>query len=232
MIVWRPIKTYESQRLKAYGQFNTKLDDLRSAVGDLNLTSQVRTTSVRLSSEDSISASSNGAGVGSYDIAVAQLAQVQKTVTDGYSSESDSVLGTGTFAINEVAIEVNSTNNSFQGLMSSINSVSEKTGVSASIINDGGSGDNYHLVLTGKDAATSFSLTYDFKDEENNAIDFSASHVRAAQQAVAYIDGIEVVSNTNTISGAISGVTINLNKESEIVTPASVGIRLFTRRLP
>ena len=53
-------KEYESQRLKAYGQFNTRLDDLRSAVGNLNITSEVQTTSVRLSSEESISASSNG----------------------------------------------------------------------------------------------------------------------------------------------------------------------------
>jgi flagellar hook-associated protein 2 len=216
-------KEYEAQRLKAYGQFNTRLDDLRSAVGNLNLTSQVRTTSVRLSSEDSITASSKGASVGSYDIAVAQLAQVQKTVTDGFSSETESVLGTGFFAINDVAVEIDSSNNSLQGLMASINSVSQKTGVSASIINDGGGSENYHLVLTGKDAATGFSLTYDFKDEANNPIAFSVSQVRAAQQAVAYIDGIEVVSNTNTLIGAIAGVTINLNKESEIVTPAAGG---------
>jgi flagellar hook-associated protein 2 len=216
-------KEYEALRLKAYGQFSTRLDDLRSAVGNLNLTSQVRTTSVRLSSEDSITASSSGASVGSYDIAVAQLAQVQKTVTDGFNSDTESVLGTGFFAINDVAVEIDSSNNSLQGLMASINSVSEKTGVSASIINDGSDSENYHLVLTGKDAATSFSLTYDFQDEANNPIAFSVSQVRAAQQAVAYIDGIEVVSNTNTLIGAIAGVTINLNKENEIVTPAAGG---------
>ncbi|BHH83408.1 flagellar filament capping protein FliD [Desulforhopalus sp. 52FAK] len=216
-------KEYESQRLKAYGQFNTRLDDLRSAVGNLNITSEVQTTSVRLSSEESITASSNGASTGSYDIAVAQLAQVQKTVTDGYSSDTESLLGTGTFAINDLGIEINETNNSLQGLMAAINSVSEDTGVSASIINDGGGSSNYHLVLTGKDAATSFSLSHDLEDAENNPIDFSVSHVRAAQQAVAYVDGIEVVSNTNTLSGVIAGVTINLNNESEIVTPATDG---------
>lgn len=216
-------KEDESQRLQAYAQFDAKLDDLRSAVSDLNLTSQVRTTSVRLSSEETISASSNGAGEASYDIAVAQLAQVQKTVTDGFSSDTESVLGTGSFAIDDVVIQVNSSNNSLQGLMASINSVSNETGVTASIINDGSAGENYHLVLTGKDAASSFSLTYDFQDETNTPIAFSASDVRVAQQAIAYIDGIEVVSNTNTITGAIAGVTINLNKESEIETPASDG---------
>lgn len=216
-------KEYESQRLKAYAQFDTRLDDLRAAVGDLNTTSLVRTTSARLSSEDWITASSNGANTGSYDIAVARLAQVQKTVTSGFSSESESLLGTGFFGINDTAIEINSSNNSLQGLMASINTLSEETGVSASIINDGGASDNYHLVLTGKDAATSFSLSYNLQDAENEAVAFSASHVRTAQQALAYVDGIEVVSNSNTLSGVIAGVTINLNKENEILTPAANG---------
>jgi flagellar hook-associated protein 2 len=216
-------KEYETLRLKAYGQFNTRLDDLRAAVGNLNVTSDVRTTSARLSSEESISASSNGGSVGSYDIAVAQLAQVQKTVADGLNSDSESLLGTGYFSINDVGIEVNCSNNSLQGLMASINTLSGETGVTASIINDGGDSENYHLVLTGKDASTSFSVGYSFKDDVGEDIAFSAAHVRTAQKAVAYIDGIPVVSNTNTLSGAIAGVTINLDKVSDIIMPAADG---------
>lgn len=214
-------KEYETIRLQAYEQFDAKLEDLRSAAGKLNITSDVQTTKVRLSTEEAITASSSGAREGNYDIAVAQLAQVQKTVTTGYSSQADPVFGTGTFAINDVGIVIDSSNNSLQGLMEAINSLSEETGVSASIINDGSDSDNYHMVLTGEDASTSFSLSYDFRDAEDNPIAFSASHVRSAQQAIAYVDGIEVVSNTNTLTGIIAGVTINLNKESEIITPAA-----------
>lgn len=216
-------KEYETVRLQAYEQFDAKLDGLRTAAGNLNVTSDVQTTSVRLSSEEEITASSNGAREGSYDIAVAQLAQVQKTVTTGYSSNTDSVFGTGTFAIGDVGIVVDSSNNSLQGLMEAINSLSEDTGVSASIINDGSDSDNYHMVLTGKDAATNFSLSYDLRDAEDTPITFSATQVRSAQQAIAYVDGIEVVSNTNTLTGVIAGVTINLNKESEVITPAVDG---------
>jgi flagellar hook-associated protein 2 len=216
-------KEQESLRLQAYEQFNKKLDSLRTAVSNLNITSEVRTTSVRMSSEESVTGSSNGASTGSYDIAVAQLAQVQKTVTDGFNSESDSVFGIGTFSINDKVITVDSSNNSIQGLMESINAVSKETGVSASIINDGNDSNNYHLVFTGKDASTSFAITNDLVDEGNNPISVVTSDVRSAQQAIAYVDGIKVVSNTNTLSGVISGVTINLNKESEIITPAAGG---------
>lgn len=216
-------KETEAKRLEAYKQFSSLLDDLRSAAGNLNITSEVQTTSVRLSSEENISASSNGGAIGSYDIAVAQLAQVQKTVTEGYSSSSASIFGTGTFAINDTAFTVNDTNNSLEGLMNAINSITEETGVTASIINDGNSSANYHLVLTGKDAATSFSLSHALKNAEGDAISFTASHVRTAQQAVAYVDGIEIRSNTNTISGAIPGVSINLNEASEVIAPAANG---------
>ncbi len=213
-------KDYETLRLKAYEQFDEKLEALRKAAGSLNITSEVRTTRVRMSSEESVTGSSSGAATGSYDIAVAQLAQVQKNVTDGFSSESDSVFGTGTFSIGGQVITVDSSNNSLQGLKDSINAISEETGVSASIINDGNESNNYHLVFTGKDASTSFIITPNLTDEDSNPIAFATTEVRSAQQAIAYIDGIEVVSNTNTLSGVIAGVTINLNKESEIITPA------------
>jgi flagellar hook-associated protein 2 len=38
--------------------------------------------------------------------------------------------------------------------------------------------------------------------------------VRNAQQAIAYVDGIEVVGNSNTLTGVIAGLTINLNQVS------------------
>lgn len=212
-------KENETLRLQAYEQFNTKLDSLRTAVSGLNITSEVRTTSVRMSSEEFVTGSSNGAQTGSYDIAVAQLAQMQKTVTEGYSSESDSIFGVGTLSINDQVITVDNSNNSLQGLMDSINAVSEDTGVSASIINDGNATDNYHLVLTGKDASTNFTVTPTL----TGGVPLLTTDVRSAQQAIAYIDGIEVVSNTNTLSGVIAGVTINLNNESEILTPAADG---------
>lgn len=209
----------QTLRFQAYEQFNTRLDTLRSAAGSLNITSEVRTTSVRLSSEEAITASSNSAATGSYDITVTSLAQVQKNASTGFSSATDALLGTGSFTINAEVITVDSSNNSLQGLMNSVNAVSEETGVTASIINDGRSSGNYHLVFTGKDAATTFTLSSDLLDEAGEP--FAPQQVRAAQQAIAFIDGIEVVSNTNTITDAIAGLTINLNKTSEIITPAS-----------
>jgi flagellar hook-associated protein 2 len=208
-------KTSASERLTAFSQFKSKLDDLKSAVSNMTLTSNVRTTKVALSSEDAFTASSNSAAPGNYDISVAQLAQVQKTVSDGFSSNTESILGTGSITVNGVNITVDESNNSLLTLAESINAVSDQTGVSVSLINDGSTTDPYHMVFTGKDANTSFTVTSNLEDALSDPVAFNTTVAKSAQQAVAFIDGIKVVSDTNTITNAISGVTLNLGSVSQ-----------------
>lgn len=211
-------KEAETTRLKAFGQLNSRLEALREAVGDMNLTSEVRTSKISLSSEDAFTAESNGAATGSFDVAVVQLAQVQKSISAGWSSSTDALLGSGTFSVGGETITIDETNNSLQGLASAINAFSETTGVQASIINDGKDSDAYHLVLTGEDASTSFTASSTLEDEGGSPIDFSLEQTRSAQQAVAMVDGIQVVSDSNTVSGVIPGVTLHLNEASTMTS--------------
>ncbi|MFH0781249.1 MAG: flagellar filament capping protein FliD [Pseudomonadota bacterium] len=213
-------KETEANRLKAYGQLNTMLTDLKTSASAMNLTSNVQTTKANVSSESAVTATSDGAGTGSYEITVTQLAQVQKSISTGYASKTTSIFGTGTVTVKGKAITINSANNSLTGLMSSINAVTETTGVSASIINDGSGTTPYRLVLTGKDASTDFSVTSNLLDGLGAAIPFDSTTnittAQTAQQAKVTIDGVSVVSNSNTISTAISGVTLNLKAISPI----------------
>lgn len=205
-------KTDATQRLEAYAQFKAKLDSLKTAVSDMTITSQVRSTSVSLSSEESFTATTTSSAVGSYDIAVAQLSQVQKTITGGFSSNTEAIFGTGTLSVNGTAISVTEENNTLLGLVDSINKMAGTTGVRASIINNGSTDNPYNLVFTGQDAKTSFAIDASgLSAVTAGDIDFTTTDVQSAQQAVAIIDGITVVSDTNTISSAISGVTLNLN---------------------
>lgn len=224
-------KTYETTRLKAYGQLNTRLNELREAVGAMNLTSEVRTTKATVSSETAFTATSTNAIPGSYNVVVKQLAQVQKDVSAiGYASNSTSLFGIGTITVNGKAISMNAANNSLQGLSAAINAVTEDTGVSASIINDGSGGSTaYHLVLTGKDASTAFTVTSDLKDGADVAIPFATTSTQVAQQAQLTVDGIAVSSNSNTITGVIAGVTLNLNATSPIPDPAQPTVYTATK---
>jgi flagellar hook-associated protein 2 len=214
-------KTYESNRLKAYGQLNSRLGSLREAVSAMSLTSSVRTTKASVSSEEAFTASASGAAPGSFSIAVTQLAQVQKSVSSGYASKSDSIFGSGTVNIAGREIVIDSTNNSLQGMMAAINAVSGETGVTATLINDGSGGETAHrLILTGKDAATSFTVTSTLQNSLGEPISFNSADTftdtQQAQKAKLLVDGIEVVSNSNSVSEVISGVTLNLTATSPV----------------
>ena len=65
------------------------------------------------------------------------------------------------------------------------------------------------MVFTGTDASTAFSTS------NTLTVPFTTTAVQTAQQAKILVDGTEIVSNSNTFSGTISGVTININGVSE-----------------
>jgi flagellar hook-associated protein 2 len=208
-------KESEKEKLAAYEQFKAIIDDLKGAAGAMTLTSQVRTSEINLSSEAAYSATTSSAMSGSYDISVAQLSQVQKNISEGWASNTEPLLGTGTFTINDTDIIITESNNSILGLAEAINAISDTTGVTATIINNGSDTNPYHLVFTGVDSSTSFTISSDLEDGAATPIAFSTTQAQTAQQAVVFIDGIQVVSDTNTISSAISGITLNLNELSE-----------------
>ena len=207
-------KESEKEKLAAYDQFKTIIDDLKDATAAMTLTSQVKTSEINLNSEAAYSATSSSAISGSYDISIAQLSQVQKNISEGWSSNTESLLGTGTITVNGTDINITDSNNSILGLTEAINTISDTTGVTATIINNGSDTDPYHLVFTGVDSSTSFTISSDLVDGDSNPIAFSSTQAQTAQQAVVFIDGIKVISDTNTISSAINGVTLNLNELS------------------
>ncbi|GAB6192639.1 flagellar filament capping protein FliD [Desulfocastanea catecholica] len=211
-------KTAATKRLEAFAQFKSRLDGLKTAVSAMTLTSQVQSTKVSLSSEEAFTASTSSGGVGSYNVSVTQLSQVQKNITSGFSSNNAAILGTGTITVNGTDIPVTADNNSLLGLAKSINALSDCTGVQVSIINDGSATHPYHLVFTGQDAKTSFDITSTLGGAIPGDLGFTTTQVQAAQQAVAIIDGITVVSDTNTITDAISGVTLNLNSVNATIS--------------
>lgn len=115
-------------------------------------------------------------------------------------------------------VTIDGTNNSLQGIRDAINAAG--IGVNASIVGDGSSSP-YHLVLnssktgaassmsisgTGGDGAVSALLAYDPTGTQN------FSEVSNAQNASLKVNGIDITSATNSVSGAIQGVTLNLAK--------------------
>ncbi|VVE35768.1 flagellar hook protein FliD [Pandoraea cepalis] len=137
---------------------------------------------------------------------------------------TNGVYGSGTtFAANAaqspVTITIDSSNNSLQGIRDAINA--SGANVSATIVNDGSS-TPYRLVLTSKttgqnmsmqitaaaggDAQITNLLSYDSTAAQN------LTQTAAAQNANLTVNGLNITSATNNITGAVQGLTINALK--------------------
>ncbi|MDL2284135.1 flagellar filament capping protein FliD [Oxalobacter sp. OttesenSCG-928-P03] len=106
-------------------------------------------------------------------------------------------------------------------------------GVTASIVNDG-SDKPYRLVLTNSETGEEQSMKITVSDDADDALKTLLNHDPAAddgqalqqtvkaQNAVFTLDGIEITKPKNTISDAITGVTLTLLAESEKATTVKV----------
>ena len=118
---------------------------------------------------------------------------MQKDVSLGYVDKTAKSFSTGELSLTvggnaPVNIIIDETNNSLEGMAQAINDAD--AGVNASIINDG-TGSPYRLVLTGKDVATSFSMT-------SNSATFNGD-ISAQLQAGGFADPAAAVFGSGTL---------------------------------
>ncbi|MDA8108577.1 MAG: flagellar filament capping protein FliD [Betaproteobacteria bacterium] len=114
-------------------------------------------------------------------------------------------------------VTIDSTNDSLQGIRDAINAAN--LGVTATIVNDG-SASPYHLVLTSNKtgAASSMKITVSGDATLQGLLSYdptgtqNLTQTTAAQDASLSVNGISVTSASNTVTGAIQGVTLNLLK--------------------
>ncbi|WP_317203124.1 flagellar filament capping protein FliD [Janthinobacterium sp.] len=167
----------------------------------------------------SISLSSNGASpitVGGSDPTIAGLTAGTAGSYSGASFAQDGTQATG-------SIVIDSSNNSLQGIRDAINKAG--LGVTASIVSDGSAMPN-HLVLSSTktgasssiklslsgsgaapaDAALSALLAYDPTGTQN------LTQNTAAQSTKLTVNGIQINSADNNVTGAIQGVTLAVGK--------------------
>lgn len=211
-------KKTQGASFEAAKKFDSKLDALFDKVDALDSSNTLVSRSTSLSSTDYLAATASGsAAPGSYDIKVGRLAQTEKAVFLGVADKTTATFGTGSLTIMNdalavpLSIPIDGTNNTLTGIRDAINTRSGESGVTASIINDG-SGTPYRLVLTGKEVINSNIVlgTGGLTGFPEKDVDVS----RAAQTALLQIDGVTITSNTNTVTDAVPGLTLNLTHAS------------------
>ena len=228
----QPIKVLESQQqsyqttLSAWGTLQSSLSSLQSSMSSLQNLSSLNNRSVSLSNNNAATATvSANAATGSYSLSNIVLAQSQSIYSQDFSSASSGAVGTGTLqiqvgsgAVTNVAI--GSSNNTLDGIASAINTAN--AGVNAAVVYDG---TGYRLTLTGTGtgASSAFSVTTSGATGSLANLSYSSGSSgmtlsQAAQNAGVSINGLAVTSASNTISGAIPGVSLNLLQASGSTT--------------
>ncbi len=218
-------RLFESQ-LSDYGKLKSALSSFQDAMLGLNSVSKFQVHSATSSNQDAFTASADEtASVGSYSINVTSLATSHKLATSTFT-DSATVVGTGDLTIdvggNAFTVTVDGTNNTLAGIRDAINSDANNTGVNATIINEAGGS---RLLLTSKETGAANAITVSTVDSDLNNTDAAGlsqlasgnlTQVTAAADASLTIDGFNITSASNQVSGAITGVTIDLLKATDV----------------
>lgn len=247
-------------KLSGFGTLKGALSQFQIAVRNLSDISKFQGMRVTPADATIATASATAAAVaGSYALEVSKLAQAQKLAAVGQAS-STSAIGTGatttlSFDFGTIAggtfdsvtgkytgaaftsngtgvktVTIDASNNSLSGIRDAINKAD--IGVSATIVNDGGSSP-YRLALsvkaTGQTNSLKISVAGDatlsslLSQDPGNNTGQAFAEVTSAQNAIFKVDGIAVSKATNTITDVIQGVTLNLAK-TNIGVPTNITV--------
>ncbi len=233
--------------ISGLGQIKSKFSDFKDAVDDLRSDNDIngREPTITNPSEDDdvLSAeASNSALRGSYDIVVEQLAQGSRITTDdgAFTASSDPVLTSGTGSLtfdvggsDSFTIDITA-GTSLTALREKINNADDNFGVTANII-DTGTAAGPRLVFSSSETGTGNDLVIT-NDNGNAELDrlsttggagsIDPANIESAQNAIAYIDGIPVESESNEFENTIQNVSFEVN---EISPKDAVGDFLSTK---
>jgi len=213
-------------KITGYGTLKSALAEFQSDLGNLKKIDNFQQRKATSSDSEIFKVIAETSSVPStYSIEITQLAQSQKLTSQDFVSTS-TIIGTGTlkftFGTVEHSIDITAEEQTLEGIRNKINDTSASTGVSASIVTvDAGS----RLVLSSEKTGDNNAFTVSVVDDgdDNNTDNAGLSQLisanmtvtQAALDSIVKIDGATLTSSSNTVSSAITGVTIDLIKINE-----------------
>jgi flagellar hook-associated protein 2 len=198
--------------LSSIGKIQAALDAFRGALTSMSIDSSFTGLTGSSSNEKvATMTAGNGASNGSFSLVVTQLASASKLQTKTFAGGASSVVNSGgtptTLTISQsgknydLSVPAGAT---LQQVRDSINSQFSTSGLSANILTDS---TGSRLVLTSTTMGVGSDLTF----SGNSGIDVGATVVEVPKNAKYTIDGsIALEAKSNTISEAVSGVSIKL----------------------
>jgi len=219
-------------QISAVGTLKSALATFQSSLSAINTPSAFNTLSASSSDPTAFTATADAdATLGSYTVDISKLAQGQQLVSNAFTGGSSVTVGTGTLQISlggsHFNVSIDSSNDSVAGIAAAINAATGNPGVEASVVTGT---DGAHLVLTSTltGAANTISVAETDGGTGLSQITYSSTATTnyreqtAAQDAKFSISGVGYTSASNTVTDALSGVTLNLLAETTSDTTLSV----------
>lgn len=211
-------ETQMQTRLSAYGRVKSTLAALQSAADVLRRPAAYDAAKATVSGEGVTATATGSAQLGTYRIAVSQLARAQSYASSGFASATADV-GSGTLTIRSAdGATVRATitvGDAGPGTLTEIRDEinAADVGVRASLINDGA---QTRLVLT----AAQSGVSNGFQVEVSGGLSgLGLAQTQAAQDAQFSVNGLALTSPSNTVGAAIEGVTLILTKAPPAGSP-------------
>lgn len=225
-------------QISALGSLKSALSTFQGALTSLATPSAFNSLTAT-SSNTSVFTATAGltATSGTYNLTVTQLAQAQQILSNAFAGGGTATIGTGTLSLSlgggsSFSVTINSSNNTLNGLAAAINSATGNTGITATVVvgSDGG-----HLMLSSSltGAANTIQVTETDGGTGLSNVTYSSSNTAnytqqtAAQDAQFSVAGVNATSPSNTVTSAISGVTLSLVGKT-VGTPATLTVATGT----
>lgn len=243
----REASTIQS-KISSFGSLTSTVSSLKDAASKLNQASTWSATTATSADASAVAVSTDSnAAAGNYSVAVQSLAMGQTTASATYASSGATIgIGTLTFDIGtygaglstfttnpnwpRATVEITAADDSLEKVRDKINSAG--VGVVASVVTDAtGSRLVFRSAATGAANAFKVSAT-DGDGNDTDASGLSAlaydptrsitnmASMQPAANAKLTINNLPVESATNTVTGAVEGLTLKLNK----VTTSAVDV--------
>lgn len=183
--------------------------------------------------------SDNTAVAGTYSVVVNNLATSSKVASASFAGGAASAIPSGTLKISQNGTDYDVTipaNATLQSTRDAINSAQASNGISANIVTDS-SGASRLVISSSKTGAGSdlvvsgiAGLAIDGTQPmgANPSASSSGAVNGIAMDASLTIDGLAVTSKSNTVTGAVSGLTLNLASASTGTPPAAATVTVAT----
>jgi flagellar hook-associated protein 2 len=210
--------TQTNNLLTGLSSLNSALGGIQTALSTLtsvNTFSSFTSTLTPQGSSSSIGTATtmSSAHAGSYTIAVSQLATAQKRASSAVASGT--AVGQGTLTVTVGSSTMNlavSATDTLATIATAINNSTSNPGVTATIVN-GVNGQQLMLSSSKTGVANGFTVSANATSSSGltdlaNTLNTPGSN--EAQDAKLTVDGIAVTSATNTVTGMMDGVTLNL----------------------